>query len=76
MHTIKLYLEDDIYHNIMFLLKNLNLQGLSIEEEITNRENSTTKENITQLFESKKVTVFKKIDDPMKWQKEQRDEWQ
>ncbi|MGM0518906.1 MAG: hypothetical protein ACQERD_04605 [Campylobacterota bacterium] len=32
MHTLKLTIEDEIYHNIMFLLSNLNVQGLKIEE--------------------------------------------
>ncbi|GEM_PF-2824745 len=32
MHTIKLQVEDDIYQNVMFLLNNLKLDGLKIEE--------------------------------------------
>ena len=32
-HTVKLTMEDNIYQNIMFLLSNLNVQGLKIEEE-------------------------------------------
>lgn len=34
MHTLKLTVEDDIYQNIMFLLSNLKVKGLKIEEEI------------------------------------------
>ncbi|MCK9491388.1 MAG: hypothetical protein M0Q24_04800 [Sulfurimonas sp.] len=33
MHTIKLTVEDDIYHNIMFLLSNLNVKGLTIDTD-------------------------------------------
>lgn len=33
MHTVKLTMEDSIYQNIMFLLSNLNVKGLTIEEE-------------------------------------------
>jgi len=33
MHLIKLQVEDNIYHNVMFLLKNLNLNGLKIKED-------------------------------------------
>ena len=33
MHTVKLTMEDSIYKNIMFLLSNLNVKGLTIEEE-------------------------------------------
>ncbi|KIM12178.1 MAG: hypothetical protein KU38_04570 [Sulfurovum sp. FS08-3] len=35
MHTIKLTIEDNIYQNIMFLLSNLNVKGLKIEEDST-----------------------------------------
>lgn len=33
MHTLRLTVEDDIYQNIMFLLSNLKVKGLEIEEE-------------------------------------------
>ena len=72
MHTIKLKMEDNIYKNIMFILQNLQLKGLEIEEIY---ENKTTKIKIQELFSNKKVDAFKTIDDPMQWQKQQRDEW-
>ena len=34
MHTLKLTVEDDIYQNVMFLLSNLKVKGLKIEEEV------------------------------------------
>ena len=34
MHTVKLKMEDSIYSNIMFMLRNLQLKGLEIEEII------------------------------------------
>jgi hypothetical protein len=62
MHTIKLKIDDSIYNYIMFLLKNLKVKGLEIEEE----------ENID--FSKFKIDSFKKLD-PIKFQKEIRDEW-
>ena len=72
MHTVKLKMEDSIYSNIMFILKNLRLKGLEIEEIY---ENKSTKAKMKELFQNKKIDTFKTIDDPMQWQKEQRDEW-
>ena len=75
MHTIKLKIEDNIYKNIMFILKNLQLKGLEIEEIYEDKSIKTTKTKIKELFSNKKIDTFKTIDDPMQWQKEQRDEW-
>jgi len=75
MHTIKLKMEDNIYKNIMFILKNLQLKGLEIEEIYEDTSTKTTKRKIKELFLNKKIDTFKTIDDPMQWQKEQRDEW-
>jgi len=72
MHTIKLKMEDSIYENVMFILQNLQHKGLEIEEI---PENKSTKTKMKELFLNKKVDTFKTIDDPMQWQKEQRDEW-
>jgi hypothetical protein len=55
MHTIKLKIEDNIYKNIMFVLKNLQLKGLEIEEIYENRSSKTTKTKIKELFSNKKV---------------------
>jgi len=75
MHTIKLKMEDSIYQNIMFVLQNLNLKGLEIEEIDEDTSSKKTKTKITELFKSKKFDAFKSINDPMQWQKKQRDEW-
>lgn len=75
MHTIKLKMEDNIYKNIMFILQNLQLKGLEIEEICEEMRNSDTKKNIKKLFSDKKLNLFQAINDPMQWQKEQRDEW-
>lgn len=75
MHTIKLKMEDNIYSNIMFILQNLKLKGLEIEEIYENTTAKNTKTKIKELFANKKVDAFKSISDPMQWQKQQRDEW-
>lgn len=75
MHTIKLKMEDNIYKNIMFILKNLQLKGLEIEEICEDTSTKSTKTKMKELFSNKKIDTFKKIDDPMQWQRQQRDEW-
>ena len=74
-HTVKLTIGDNIYHNIMFMLKNLQLKDLKIEEIKEDISVSNTKDKMKKLFESNKIDAFKTIDDPMQWQKNQRDEW-
>jgi hypothetical protein len=75
MHTVKLKMEDSIYKNIMFVLQNLKVKGLEIEEIDENVSSKNTKTKIKELFATKKVDAFKSISDPMQWQKQQRDEW-
>ena len=75
MHTVKLKVEDSIYQNIMFILKNLHVKGLEIEEITESETLNNTKTKIQELFSNKKVDTFKTIEDPMQWQKQQRDEW-
>ena len=75
MHTVKLKMEDSVYQNIMFILKNLHVKGLEIEEIIEKESLKTTKTDIKALFSNKQVNTFKTIDDPMQWQKQQRAEW-
>ena len=72
MHTIKLKIEDNIYKNIMFILQNLQLKGLEIEEIY---EKTSTKTKVKELFSTKNVDTFNTIDNPMLWQEQQRNEW-
>lgn len=76
MHTVKLKMDDNIYHNVMFMLRNLKVKGLEIEEIDEKVSSKHTKEQIQRLFASNKIDAFKNIDDPMQWQQAQRDEWQ
>lgn len=74
-HIVKLTMEDNIYDNIMFMLKSLQPKGLKIEEIKDDSSIQNTKSKIKELFASHNIEAFKSIDDPMQWQKNQRDEW-
>jgi hypothetical protein len=74
--TVKITMDDSIYHNIMFLLNNLKMKGLEIEELEENISGFSTKAQIKELFSNNDIEAFKSIDDPIQWQKNQRDEWQ
>jgi len=74
-HTVKLTIEDNIYHNIMFMLRSLQSKGLKIEEIQENLSTINTKTQINELFSKNNIELFKSIDNPMQWQKNQRDEW-
>jgi len=75
MHTVKLIMEDNVYNNMMFMLNNLKIKGLKIEEIKENSPTNNTKTKIEELFKNQNIELFKSIDDPMQWQKNQRDEW-
>jgi len=70
MRTIIIKVDESIYDNVMFFLKNLKDKGIIIEEK-----NSQAKE-IKKLLNNKKVTPFKNIKDPLKWQEDIRKEWE
>ncbi len=75
MHTVQLKLDDSIYSNVMFLLNNLNLKGLEIKE-VRSEDKQNNKDKINKLFKSKKINLFSSINDPLEWQKKQREEWE
>ena len=72
MRTVQLKIDNSIYHNVMFLLNNLKLEGLEIKED--NRQIVTNKQKIKQLLD-KSTNIFADIKDPLEWQKKQREEW-
>lgn len=49
MHTVQLKLDDSIYENVMFLLNNLNLKGMKIEEKTNNKIDSLNAKSITDI---------------------------
>ncbi|MDQ7060701.1 MAG: hypothetical protein Q9M43_06035 [Sulfurimonas sp.] len=70
MHTVQLKIDNNIYHNVMFLLNNLKLEGLEIKED---KESLKTINSLD--FSNYKVKAFEDIEDPVKWQQSIRDEW-
>ena len=65
MQTLILKVDDKVYKDILSLLTSK--EGIIIEKP-------SQVENIKNLFK-KKVKTFKKIDDPLEWQKKIRSEW-
>jgi energy-coupling factor transporter ATP-binding protein EcfA2 len=62
---VQLKIDNSIYDNVMFLLKNLKLKGLEIQED---------KDRVLD-FSKYEVKSFENIKDPVKWQKNIRSEW-
>lgn len=77
MKSLKIEVDEKSYKHIIFLLKNLKIKGLRIIEEDTTkkRTNNYTKESLKKLFNKKNVELFKTIDNPLEWQRKQRDQW-
>jgi len=75
VHTIKLKVQDSIYSHIIYLLKNLNQQEIEIIEDKEVQEVKNNQQLIKDLFNNKHVSLFDSIDDPVEWQKQQREEW-
>ncbi len=73
MHTVQLKIDDNIYNNVMFLLNNLNLKGLVIEEQKSISDIDDKNDFLD--FSNYKVRAFENIKDPLKWQQDIRDEW-
>ena len=73
MHSVHLKMDDSVYPNIMFLLKNLNIKGLVIEEKDAIQTFDDTEQCID--FSQYNVLSFKDIKDPVKWQQDIRNEW-
>ena len=72
MHIVQLKIDNSIYDNVMFFLDTLKSKGLEIQED--NRQSLTKKQQIKQLL-SKSTDIFANIEDPLEWQKKQREEW-
>jgi hypothetical protein len=76
MRNVSLQIDDNIYNNMMFILNSLKRKGLKIVENKQETTNQTTKhKTLKEFLDTNKTDVFRFIDDPMQWQKNQRDEW-
>ena len=79
MRTLRIDVSDSIYEHIIFFLKSLpsNLINISYEKELKKHKQSSTKEQVEELFKTHStVNPFQSIDDPVTWQKNIRDEWE
>jgi len=75
MHTITLKVQNTMYEHIMYLLKNLDKKEVEIVNDIKTSETPNAKQHIKSILDKKKSELFQSIDDPLAWQKAQRDEW-
>ena len=72
MHTIKLNVGESAYAHVMFLLKHLNTSEVQVVEDV-----ALGKDDATQTIDMSayQIEAFKRIQDPLQWQKELRAEW-
>lgn len=77
MKKVTLNIQDNLYDPIMSLLEHLGkdkVEIISSEKILKNTEHSLNA-GIKEILSQKKIKPFKKIKDPVKWQRDQRDEW-
>jgi hypothetical protein len=74
MKNIRIKIDDRNYEHVLFLLKNLKIKGLKVIEEDKNKMKKLTRTSLKKILNSKKVELFKSIDDPLQWQRNQRDQ--
>jgi len=70
--NINLQIDENIYNNVMFLLNHLKIDGLKIIED---KQEDQKKTDDYIDFSQYNIKAFKEIEDPVKWQREIRDEW-
>ena len=77
MKRVTLNIQDSLYDSIISLLKHLGKDKVEIvsSEKISKRNEVSLNARIKILLAQTNIKTFKKIKDPVKWQREQRDEW-
>jgi len=76
---LEIEVSESIYEHILFFLNSLpkNLIHLTLKEEKSLPLQRSTKEQIQTLFkQNSTIAPFGMIQDPIKWQKEMRSEWE
>ncbi len=76
MKTIKIDINDSVYEHILFFLKSLPSNLVKIQEVNSKESKIDTKKRIEEIFSKNDIVAFKDIEDPVKWQRELRDEWE
>jgi len=72
IRNINLQIDENIYNNVMFLLNHLKIDGLKI---IENKQEDQRKTDNCIDFSQYNIKAFEEIEDPAKWQRKIRDEW-
>lgn len=75
MHTITLKVQNTMYDHIMYLLKNLDKKEVEVIQDCQVPDQKNIKQQLKVLLSNTEIDFFKSIDDPMQWQKAQRDQW-
>ena len=74
MKTIVIHLRDDSYETVKRIINDINKEPGVIE--IIEKQNYTyNKEKLLSLLKNKTIKVFEDINNPIQWQKKQREEW-
>lgn len=77
MKRVTLNIQDSLYDPIISLLKHLGKDKVEIvsSEKISNLNEVSLNSRIKSVLAKTDIKTFKNIKDPVKWQREQRDEW-
>jgi len=77
MKRVTLNIHDNLYDPIISLLEQLGKDKVEIisSEIISTNKGYSLNDRIKKLLSQKNIKPFKKIKDPVRWQREQRDEW-
>ncbi len=74
MKRITINIQDSLYDPMISLFEQLGkdkVEIVSTEKQLNNNLNIKIKKLLSQTS----IEIFKEIKDPIKWQREQRDEW-
>lgn len=74
MKRITIKIQDSLYDPMISLFEQLGkdkIEIVSTEKQL----NNNLKIKIKKLLSQTSIKIFKEIKDPIKWQREQRDEW-
>lgn len=77
MKRVILNIQDNLYDPIISLLEQLGKDKVEIisSEKVSTNAEYNLKAKIKEILSRENHMPFKKIKDPVKWQREQRDEW-
>lgn len=77
MKRVILNIQDNIYDPVINMLELLGRDKVEIvsSEKISGMDKQSLISSINKILDQKDFKYFKNINNPVKWQKEQRDEW-